>query len=98
MLKIHCPYCDEQREEEEFSYSGEAHISRPLDPGALSDADWADYLFFRKNTRGWHHEMWQHSAGCRRYFNVTRHTVTYEIFESYPMGTTPKALPKGDAR
>ena len=65
MLQIHCPYCNETREEEEFTYSGEAHITRPLDPDSLSDAEWGDYLFFRKNPRGLHHEMWNHAAGCR---------------------------------
>lgn len=89
MLQIHCPYCNETREEVEFTYSGEAHITRPLDPDSLSDVEWGDYLFFRKNPRGLHHEMWNHAAGCRHYFNVTRHTVSYEILESYPMGAKP---------
>ena len=47
MLQIYCPYCREEREEEEFSYSGEAHIVRPLEPDSLSDKEWGDYLFFR---------------------------------------------------
>lgn len=89
MLHIHCPYCQETREEEEFSYSGEAHIARPLEPEALSDEEWGAYLFLRKNPRGLHHEMWYHQAGCRRYFNVTRDTVSYEILESYPIGSQP---------
>jgi sarcosine oxidase subunit delta len=89
MFLIHCPYCQETREEDEFSYVGEAHIQRPLDPEALSDAEWGDYLFFRKNPRGLHHEMWHHAAGCRRYFNVTRDTVSYAILESYAMGQQP---------
>ena len=49
MLLIHCPHCREDREEEEFSYGGEAHIVRPLEPEALSDQEWGDYLFFRNN-------------------------------------------------
>jgi sarcosine oxidase subunit delta len=89
MLHIHCPYCQEQREEEEFHCCGEAHIARPLQPEALSDEAWGDYLFFRKNPRGIHHEMWHHTAGCRRYFNVTRDTLSYEILETYPLGTQP---------
>ena len=92
MLHIHCPYCQETREEEEFSYSGEAHIVRPLDPESLSDEEWGDYLFFRKNTRGLHHEQWYHAAGCRRYFNATRHTVTYEILETYKAGESPSVV------
>lgn len=45
MLLIYCPNCLEHREEEEFSYGGEAHIARPLNPETLSDTQWADYLF-----------------------------------------------------
>ena len=90
MLLIYCPHCLEHREEEEFSYGREAHIARPLNPEALSDEQWADYLFFRKNPRGIHHEMWYHAIGCRRYFNATRNTVTYEILETYKVGTQPQ--------
>jgi len=89
MLLIECPYCQESRSEEEFHYVGEAHIARPLKPESLSDEQWGDYLFFRKNSRGLHHEMWHHSAGCRQYFNVTRNTVSYEILETYFMGDMP---------
>ena len=90
MLHIFCPYCMEYREEDEFRPRGEAHIARPLDPEASSDEEWGDYLFFRKNPRGLHHELWLHAAGCRKYFNATRDTVSYEILETYPMGEQPK--------
>ncbi len=52
MLLIHCPYCDETLPEMEFAYAGEAHIARPVDPNAVSDEDWRDYLFVRSNRRG----------------------------------------------
>lgn len=89
MLRIHCPYCREVRSEEEFSYAGEAHIRRPEDPSARSDQEWGEYLHFRTNARGPHREMWVHAAGCRRYFNVLRDTVSYEILEVYPIGPPP---------
>ncbi len=89
MLEIYCPYCEEHREEEEFHPVGEAHIQRPEDPESLSDAEWAHYLFYRKNPRGLHHEMWVHATGCRKSFNMTRHTVTYQILETYKMGDKP---------
>ena len=38
MLLIACPYCGMERPEIEFAYGGEAHIARPADPSALSDA------------------------------------------------------------
>ncbi|MDH2292507.1 sarcosine oxidase subunit delta [Cobetia sp. 10Alg 146] len=89
MMHIFCPYCGELREEEEFHVKGQAHIERPKDPVACSDAEWGDYLFFRNNPRGVHHELWIHAVGCRKYFNITRHTVTYEILETYRMGEQP---------
>ena len=90
MLLIHCPHCREDREEEEFSYSGEAHIVRPLDPESLSDEAWGDYLFFRKNPRGVHREMWHHAVGCRRYFYAARNTLSYEILHTYCVGEKPQ--------
>ncbi|MYF71196.1 MAG: sarcosine oxidase subunit delta [Proteobacteria bacterium] len=82
MLLIKCPWCG-TRAETEFSYGGEAGIVRPPDPDALSDEEWADYLFFRANPRGAHRELWNHAQGCRRWFGVERDTVTYRIERSY---------------
>ncbi len=95
MLLIACPYCGE-RPESEFSYGGEAHIERPKDPDALSDAEWADYLFMRSNTKGVFLERWVHSHGCRRWFNMARDTLTYEILAIYAMGRKPPKLPERD--
>ncbi|MDC0948071.1 sarcosine oxidase subunit delta [Gammaproteobacteria bacterium] len=85
MLLIKCPWCGE-RDESEFSYGGEAHILRPADSDSLSDEEWGDYLFFRKNPKGLHQEQWNHSSGCRRWFNVERDTVNYRITRVYPIG------------
>ncbi len=93
MLLIECPWCG-PREETEFSYGGEAHIVRPKNPEAASDAEWADYLFMRKNSLGPYREQWLHSAGCRRWFNVERDTMTYEISSVYKVGERPSG---GDA-
>ena len=84
MLLIDCPWCG-PRDEIEFSCGGEAHRARPADPQTLSDEAWAEFLFMRANTRGAHRERWVHSHGCRRWFNIERHTVTYEILKVYPM-------------
>jgi len=78
MLLIECPWCGD-RAETEFSCGGEADISRPALPHTLGDEAWADYLFMRNNTRGWHRELWNHSQGCRQWFVVERNTLTYEI-------------------
>lgn len=78
MFLIQCPWCGD-RAETEFRYGGEAGIARPQDPYAISDAEWADYLFFRSNRRGAHRELWNHGQGCRRWFEVERDTVSYKI-------------------
>ncbi|AIR02491.1 sarcosine oxidase subunit delta [Pluralibacter gergoviae] len=95
MLHIYCPHCGEFREEEEFHVKGQAHIARPLDPDACTDEEWGEYLYFRKNPRGKHHELWVHSAGCRKFFNVTRDTQTYEIEEVYLIGELPQQALQG---
>lgn len=79
MLKLHCPHCDQARDEEEFSYAGEAFIARPAEPDSVDDATWGNYLFMRRNTKGWFWEQWQHTAACRKVFAVRRHTGTYEV-------------------
>ncbi len=88
MLLITCPYCG-PREESEFTCGGEGHIARPTGSEAMTDAAWADYLFMRKNPKGVHYERWNHARGCRRWFNVARHTVDHRIFAVYKMGEKP---------
>jgi sarcosine oxidase subunit delta len=88
MLLIICPWCGE-RDEHEFSYGGEAHISRPDHPEKMSDEEWADYLYMRNNPKGWFLERWVHTHGCRRWFNVQRDTVTHEISAVYKIGEPP---------
>ncbi|MGD9830510.1 MAG: sarcosine oxidase subunit delta [Hyphomicrobiaceae bacterium] len=93
MLLIRCPHCG-PRPESDFRYGHEAHIARPEAPDQLDDAAWADFVFLRSNPRGWHRERWMHAAGCRRWFNVVRSTVTHEIIMTYRPGERP-ALPDG---
>jgi heterotetrameric sarcosine oxidase delta subunit len=83
MLRIECPHCG-LRDEPEFSYGGEAHISRP--PAKCSAGEWSHYLFFRSNPQGEHAERWCHTHGCGQWFNVLRDTVTHEIKATYRMG------------
>lgn len=78
MLLIPCPHCG-PRAESEFTCGGEADIVRPAQPETLTDAEWGDYLFMRKNPRGVQREQWHHSLGCRRWFVIERDTVSYEI-------------------
>lgn len=78
MLLIECPHCG-LRDQIEFVNGGEGDRARPLDGGmSMSDADWADYLFMRRNPKGAHRERWYHAAGCRKWFTTTRDTRTHE--------------------
>jgi len=85
MLLISCPYCGE-RPELEFSYGGQAHLARPAKPAELSDQDWADYLYMRRNRKGVHAERWRHVHGCARFFNALRDTTTDQILATYRVG------------
>jgi heterotetrameric sarcosine oxidase delta subunit len=76
MLRIPCPYCG-ARDEVEFTYRGDATVTRPA-PDAGIDA-FHDYLYLRRNPRGWQVEWWQHHGGCRAFLKVLRHTVTHEV-------------------
>ena len=75
MLRIPCPYCG-PRDETEFRYGGQAAIAYPADPDAMTDAAWVEYLFLRDNPSGPFRERWVHAAGCRRWFDITRDTLT----------------------
>jgi len=86
MLLIPCPYCGMERPELEFRYGGEAHVARPADPGALDDADWASYLYFRANPKGVLAERWRHVSGCGRFFNCLRDSVSDTILATYKAG------------
>jgi len=78
VLRIPCPYCG-VRDQDEFRYGGEAPIIRPADPDKASDKEWADYLFYRENTKGAHLERWLHTYGCKQWFLIERDTLTHAI-------------------
>ncbi|MER5402972.1 sarcosine oxidase subunit delta, partial [Streptomyces sp. NPDC002599] len=92
MLLIPCPWCG-PRDEAEFHYGGQAHVPYPEDPSALTDEEWARYLFFRDNPKGPFAERWSHTAGCRKWFNAVRDTATNEILAVYLAGEERPATP-----
>jgi len=97
MLVIHCPYCG-TRPEIEFTYGGEAHIARPAG-AAVSDQEWADFLYVRSNVKGVQAERWRHVYGCGQFFNALRDTAsdrfiaTYRRDEPPPPATEPGPTP-----
>ena len=90
MLQIHCPWCG-TRAETEFTCGGEGGIVRPTVTETMTDAQWGDYVFMRKNPKGVHHEQWRHSSGCGRWFNALRDTVSYRFDAVWKIGETPPA-------
>lgn len=96
MMLVPCPHCG-PRNETEFHYGGQANVSYPEDPYALSDAEWARYLFYRENPKGPFAERWVHSMGCRRWFNAVRDTVTYEFLDGHTSGgPAPDSAQRGE--
>lgn len=81
MMQLTCPCCAVTGEETEFVPGGEAHIAR-AGKGA-SDAEFAAYLFERRNPRGVHFERWRHAFGCGKWFHAARCTQTLEVFGTY---------------
>ncbi|HVI88310.1 MAG TPA: sarcosine oxidase subunit delta [Dongiaceae bacterium] len=82
MQQFPCPWCG-LRAENEFRYIGDAGIPRP--PRTASDAEWAQYLYFRSNAKGAARELWIHSAGCGRWFELDRNTATHDVAAARPM-------------
>ena len=87
MLEIKCPYCG-KRSQNEFAYGGDATIKRPKLNNEVSDEEWDNFVYFRKNPRGDHLELWQHISGCRQWFKAKRNTATHEIIETYELSSS----------
>ena len=85
MLEIKCPYCG-KRSQNEFAYGGDATIKRPKLNTEVSDEEWDTFVYYRKNPRGDHLELWQHISGCRQWFKAKRNTATHEIIETFELG------------
>jgi sarcosine oxidase subunit delta len=92
MLLINCPYCEEERPEVEFAGAGEAHIDRPKDMNAMSDAEFEKFFFIRDNPKGVNYERWRHIHGCGRFFNAVRDTVSDKFLTTYKSGVKKPAL------
>ena len=87
MIRIECPWCG-KRDEAEFSYRGDATVTRPA--ADASGEAFHDFVYARKNPRGWHVEWWYHQAGCRQYLKVVRHTMTHEVRSVVAATATPE--------
>ncbi|MEM7711094.1 MAG: sarcosine oxidase subunit delta [Pseudomonadota bacterium] len=86
MLLLTCPNCGLAVEETELTPGGEAHLTR-MGPDSAAEA-FEGYLFLRDNAKGVVFERWRHSHGCGKWFLAARHSVTMEVFGTYPAQTT----------
>ena len=77
-MLIPCPHCG-TRPHSEFTYGGDATVSRPADPAQAGDEVWLEYLYIRENPRGPHREYWHHTMGCEQWIEVRRDTLTHRI-------------------
>ena len=84
MLEIRCPYCG-KRSQIEFAYGGDATVKRPELNSDVSDQEWDNFVYYRKNPRGNHLELWHHISGCRQWFKAHRNTATHEIIQTYEL-------------
>jgi sarcosine oxidase, subunit delta len=71
-----CPFCG-LRDETEFHYVGEPK-ARPEPVASVSDAEWAEYLWFNDNPKGLSREIWLHLT-CMEMFAMTRDTATHLV-------------------
>jgi methylglutamate dehydrogenase subunit B len=83
MMLLTCPYCG-ARNVTEFTYCGEGNAREPSEGAPIEQ--WSAHVYLRENPRGPHEELWQHTAGCRRWIRVRRNTLTHEVLGSEPAG------------
>jgi heterotetrameric sarcosine oxidase delta subunit len=75
-LQIPCPRCG-LREFSEFGFGGEVRELESSD----SERDF-DRVYLNDNAPGPQVERWFHAYGCRRWFTITRDTVTNQVLDS----------------
>ena len=78
-----CPFCG-PREETEFHFAAEAGKPRPEPAEAVTDAEWAAYLYRTAAPKGAAREVWVHLA-CGEFFVMERDTVTRAVAGSAPL-------------
>jgi heterotetrameric sarcosine oxidase delta subunit len=78
-MRIQCPFCGD-RPFTEFSYLGDATVSRPDPSRTEAELAFSDAVYLRDNPAGEHEEFWYHTFGCRGWLRIARDTRTHEIF------------------
>ena len=78
-MLIPCPHCG-TRPVEEFTFLGDAAVTRPLSLDPSSMEQWLDYVYARDNPKGRIDEYAHHAGGCRAWLVISRNTQTHEVY------------------
>ena len=88
-MRINCPHCGD-RDVSEFTYLGDATLTRPnsdIAPSGEAQADaFHDYVYLRDNPEGTHREHWYHGMGCRAWLTVTRNIRSHAVLSVVSAG------------
>ena len=79
-MRISCPLCG-TRDLREFTYLGDATVTRPNPNSTDALGKFVDYVYLRDNPAGPHREFWYHGVACQAWLVVHRNTVTHEILD-----------------
>jgi sarcosine oxidase subunit delta len=85
MKILNCPV-NGPRAVTEFAYWGE--LRQMPDPAAVSDEQWADYVFNRNGAPGIKMEWWCHTPS-NTWFIVERDTARDQVLRTYLYGEAP---------
>ena len=85
MKILNCPV-NGPRVVTEFAYWGE--LREMPDPAAVSDEQWADYVFNRNGAPGIKKEWWCHTPS-NTWFIVERDTARDQVLRTYLYGEAP---------
>lgn len=80
MIQLSCPNCG-MRNVDEFHCGGE--VQRRPNVEAEGSEAWTEYLYLRRNPRGFEAHWWHHHAGCGAWFIVRRHTKSHRVKMTY---------------
>ena len=80
-MLIKCPHCG-IRPVEEFTFLGDASVTRPASNDPATMEQWYDYVYLRDNAKGRIAEYAHHSGGCRSWLVVSRDTQTHDVFDT----------------
>jgi sarcosine oxidase subunit delta len=91
MLWLRCPFCAD-RPETELECGGEWLPARPREPESLTHEAWTEWLYYRRNHKGVHMELWLCKFGCGSWFLAERDTLTHRVLRTAPLGTRCDSL------